>query len=1174
MSADSAAAESSRQAGLRKTEPYWFEFQTYAKQRWFGRELIEIMTTEFRDRTKEYYVWAIHKGICSVNGKKANIHQVISDGDQICNSVHRHEPPVTNDPIKIIHRDDDKGMLVIVKPGSIPVHAAGRYLKHTLTGLLESQHGIQRVYTTNRLDRLTSGVMVCSTKKETASKLGALFASGQVSKAYVCRVRGQFPEGEVACREPILTIDRQSGVNIVHPKGKPCETIFVRLSYDAETDTSVVFCRPITGRTHQIRVHVQYLGHPISNDPIYGHNIWDKVDPASFAEVVPDQWKKVGGEIGHKDVERIVDAIKGDQDGQEDWARWKDEVLFKDLIKQEGLENVNVPGPNGRSSRPSDELLKRALEKLENASGEEIARGLNRPVDIETAWQKRVREQSSDFCPECKIPLLPDPKPEELYIYLHAIKYWSDEWTFEDTLPWWAREDWKSITPSGSGSLSGAGEASLPQDLAVAHKTEAQLSSMPMSALITNEIEEKAARLVDPQKYTEQDHGLEILQVSQLVDRPPVASGVSSVLQREEALLVEQKVRLALHSAMVEVPVVFQVFGGFEDFAQRELAQQIIKRTNAAASSSAKITASIHAGHVWVRDPVLSTPALQAYLEAQLGISKAAYLLTALEAFPQDLAAELKHEKYIGGTSKRAKYRAKELKKAIARGRGRALGTQKTNSRIIEKPALLQQADEQDGDSAAAPSSSERNGVEGSADQLNNLSLTDDGSSTPRSSNFENSADASDVEAEEGGMITVFASEVKLLDLLDRIWNDSTEKLDKALQSWIKVMEAATGEALKPEQLSYRATVDRATYNLPSLTSQSMERHVGNLAWLWLNGPDDETADLSVPPKWKVDLEQPLLDVTLKFFPGFGIADEFEKELDAKHDPSLKSEGQIAFMLKLPSPFVVHPRRPAGRNALLVGGTTMAEYRAASLALSLPLPTQRRSKDGLQQAETLAPFRVLEPCCGHGSLAFETAAMMEAKGLHGEVLGCDIEEETVSRAQKIASLANLTRADAPVQVHLKAVDGTKPEALEEFVGGRGTIDAIITDLPWGKREKAAQSLSKLYSYFLESWFPVLRTGGYAMVVTAEHRTLTNAITIFETVCRKKRRGAILKMEEVRMLSHSSDGVGTDPSLAPLVHIEDEKVKTQGQIDVERNGKMRKIEIGYHVYVFMIRKMAL
>ena len=219
----------------------------------------------------------------------------------------------------------------------------------------------------------------------------------------------------------------------------------------------------------------------------------------------------------------------------------------------------------------------------------------------------------------------------------------------------------------------------------------------------------------------------------------------------------------------------------------------------------------------------------------------------------------------------------------------------------------------------------------------------------------------------------------------------------------------------------------------------------------------------------------------------------------------------------------------------------------------------------MQNGEALGPLRVLEPCCGHGSLVFETAAMMEARGLKGQVYGCDVDDETVSRAQQISSLAGFSPSTAPVEVHLRGVDGTDSLALQSFVGGPGTIDAILTDLPWGKREKASQSLSKLYHLFLESWYSVLRTGGYIVAVTAEHRTLSRALSVFETTCRKKRLGSCLKMEDVRMLSSQAEG---------LDGWEEEKVKQQGVLEAQRNTQMRKIEIGYHVYVFLIRKMAI
>lgn len=68
-------------------------------------------------------------------------------------------------------------------------------------------------------------------------------------------------------------------LNTVHPEGKACSTIFELLRYDPRTNTSVVLARPVTGRTHQIRVHLQWLGYPITNDPLY-HNkdIWGQTN--------------------------------------------------------------------------------------------------------------------------------------------------------------------------------------------------------------------------------------------------------------------------------------------------------------------------------------------------------------------------------------------------------------------------------------------------------------------------------------------------------------------------------------------------------------------------------------------------------------------------------------------------------------------------------------------------------------------------------------------------------------------------------------------------------------------------------------------------------------------------------------------------------------------------------
>lgn len=364
------------------------EYRTNCKMRWAGRPLLEVFVTEFRDRTSHYYQWAIHRGFCRVNDTKASPDYILKMNDQMQHKLHRHEAPVTAEPIRILYRDDKEGRLVVVKPGSIPVHPAGRHFKTTLVEMLRHDHGIPKVYTSNRLDRLTSGIMVCSTKKEPAHKLAEQFAMGKVRKAYVCRVRGAFPAGETLVEEPLLIADRQSGVSIVHPLGKYSATIFTYMWYDPETDTTAVYCRPITGRTHQIRIHAQWLGHPISNDPIYASPMWEKYPQQMLKtlDLKPDRWKIDPGSTlsvyGAQEVDDLIAGLKVDKDDREDWARWRDEVMFGQMLKDEGLDLQSVPGPNGES----------AAEQRQQAGKDEAEETL------------RLSDQhKGHFCDECQV---------------------------------------------------------------------------------------------------------------------------------------------------------------------------------------------------------------------------------------------------------------------------------------------------------------------------------------------------------------------------------------------------------------------------------------------------------------------------------------------------------------------------------------------------------------------------------------------------------------------------------------------------------------------------------------------------------------------------------------------------------------------------------------------------
>ncbi|CAO3639762.1 unnamed protein product [Mucor hiemalis] len=221
-------------------------------------------------KIESYYRQAIKKGLITVNEQQTTPDTVIKHHDMLCHTVHRHEPPVTDQPIDIMHETED--LLVINKPGSIQVHPSGRYRHNTVVHILRKELNYDILYPSNRLDRVTSGIMLISKNAIEADRIGKEMRGGNIKKEYICRVSGKFPDEQMVCTQPIKQLAHTVALNYVHTEGgKHCTTVFDRISYNGQT--SLVRCRLLKGgRTHQIRVHLRYLGFPIANDPIYGYS--------------------------------------------------------------------------------------------------------------------------------------------------------------------------------------------------------------------------------------------------------------------------------------------------------------------------------------------------------------------------------------------------------------------------------------------------------------------------------------------------------------------------------------------------------------------------------------------------------------------------------------------------------------------------------------------------------------------------------------------------------------------------------------------------------------------------------------------------------------------------------------------------------------------------------------
>ena len=254
-----------------------------------GTRLDQYLAAQLPELSRARIQALIKDGEITVNGKACKAKTPVERNMRIEVSIPEPEPAEAQPqdiPLSVLF--EDSHVIVIDKESGMVVHPAAGNPDGTLVnavlfhcGDLSGIGGVERPGIVHRLDKDTSGCIVVAKNDQAHLSLTTQFAERDTGKIYLAVVQGCPKErkGTVFTNIGRHPVNRLK-MAVVNPgSGKPAITDWEVLHYDAATDSSLVMCTLHTGRTHQIRVHMLHLGHPLIGDPIYAHPQRQKARP-------------------------------------------------------------------------------------------------------------------------------------------------------------------------------------------------------------------------------------------------------------------------------------------------------------------------------------------------------------------------------------------------------------------------------------------------------------------------------------------------------------------------------------------------------------------------------------------------------------------------------------------------------------------------------------------------------------------------------------------------------------------------------------------------------------------------------------------------------------------------------------------------------------------------------
>ena len=235
-----------------------------------GTRLDQHVAAGLPSVSRAFVAKLIEQGKVLVNGVPNKAGYKLREGDVVEVDYNQDDSQVQHIELPVLY--EDKNCIVIDKPAGVLTHALGKhgdeasvasFLRDKVSGLDGDRAGI-----VHRLDRATSGVIIGAKDQRALSSLQKQFSQRKAKKTYVALVEGHPDPEEAVIDMPIERNPKLPATFRVGPNGKLSKTYYKVLKEGEKY--SLVELKPETGRTHQLRVHMQKIGHPIVGDPLYG----------------------------------------------------------------------------------------------------------------------------------------------------------------------------------------------------------------------------------------------------------------------------------------------------------------------------------------------------------------------------------------------------------------------------------------------------------------------------------------------------------------------------------------------------------------------------------------------------------------------------------------------------------------------------------------------------------------------------------------------------------------------------------------------------------------------------------------------------------------------------------------------------------------------------------------